>query len=99
MRQPAVLKCHDCFQHVDAPRIKGRCDHSLHPILLLIVSGVVANADGPDEIEEFGIEKREWLEQFIEFENGIPSHDTIGRVLSLSTPIQFQQALVEWMSQ
>lgn len=99
MLQPAVRKFHDCFQHVDDPRVKGRCDHSLHSILFLVVSAVIANADGPAEIEEFALEKREWLEQFIELENGIPSHDTIGRVLSLIKPIEFQQALIEWMNQ
>ncbi len=99
MLQPAVRKFHDCFQHIDDPRVKGRCDHTLHSILFLVVSAVIANADGPAEIEEFGIEKQQWLEQFIDLENGIPSNDTIGRVLSLIKPIQFQQALVEWMNQ
>ncbi len=99
MLQPAVRKFHDCFQHVEDPRVTGRCDHSLHSILFLVVSAVIANADGPVEIEEFGIEKQDWLEQFIDLEHGIPSHDTIGRVLSLIKPIQFQQALIEWMNQ
>jgi DDE_Tnp_1-associated len=99
MLQPAVRKFHECFQLVDNPRVKGRCEHSLHTILFLVVSAVIADADGPAEIEDFGNEKQDWLEQFVDLENGVPSHDTIDRVLSLIKPIQFQQALIEWSNQ
>jgi predicted transposase YbfD/YdcC len=99
MSQPTIRKFHECFQIVKDPRVKGRCDHSLHTILFLVVSAVIADADGPAEIEDFGNQKREWLEQFVDLENGIPSHDTIGRVLSLIKPIEFQQALIEWTNQ
>lgn len=99
MLQPAVRKFHECFQIVVDPRVKGRCAHSLHAILFIVVSAVIADADGPAEIESFAIEKQDWLEQFVDLENGVPSHDTIGRLLSLIKPIQFQQALIEWTNQ
>ncbi|TWT84103.1 Transposase DDE domain protein [Planctomycetes bacterium CA13] len=92
-------KFHDCFQHVEDPRVEGRITHSLHSILFIVVCATIADADGPAEIEEFAIQKRDWLERFIDIEDGIPSHDTIGRVLAVIKPIQFQQALVEWTNQ
>ena len=86
---------HDCFQSVEDPRVAGRTIHPLNSILFLTVVGVIAGADGPEEIETFGDEKFEWLSRFADFEAGIPSHDTIGRVLSIIKPAQFQAALLQ----
>lgn len=85
------------FETVDDPRVEGRCDHPLHTILFLSVAATIAGADGPADIAEFGRQQREWLKQFANVDNGIPSHDTIGRVLSLIKPDQFQQALLAWL--
>ena len=90
---------HDCFQSVEDPRVAGRTIHPLNSILFLAVAGVIAGADGPEEIETFGDEKFEWLSRFADFEAGIPSHDTIGRVLSIIEPAQFQAALLQWHTQ
>ncbi len=99
MLQPSIRKFHDAFQLVDDPRVSGRCDHPLHSVLFLVVAAVISNADGPAEIEQFGREREDWLSRFVDFPNGIPSHDTIGRILSLIKPIEFQQALIEWINQ
>lgn len=89
---------HDCFDQVEDPRVAGRTVHPLNSILFLVVSAVVAGADGPDEIETFGDEKLDWLSKFADFGAGIPSHDTITRVLSLIKPAEFQKALLQWYS-
>ena len=89
---------HDCFDQVEDPRVAGRTVHPLNSILFLVVSAVIAGADGPDEIETFGDEKLDWLSQFADFQAGIPSHDTITRVLSLIKPAEFQKALLQWHS-
>lgn len=87
---------HDCFDQVEDPRVSGRTSHPLNSILFLVVAATIADADGPEEIECFGKERVDWLSQFADFSAGIPSHDTIGRVLSLIKPEQFQQALLDW---
>lgn len=99
MPQDQMLSFEECFEVVEDPRVGGRCDHPLDSILFLVVSAVIAGADGPCDIEDFGKEKQDWLEQFIELPNGIPSHDTIGRVLALIKPAQFQRALMDWITQ
>ena len=38
--------------------------------------------DGWVGVEEFGKSKLDWFKQFLELPNGIPSHDTFGRVFS-----------------
>ncbi|TWU46798.1 Transposase DDE domain protein [Rubripirellula reticaptiva] len=90
---------HDCFDQVDAPRVSGRTIHPLSSILFLVVAATIADADGPEEIECFGNERLDGLGRFADFPEGIPSHDTIGRVLSLIKPDQFQQALLYWHTQ
>jgi predicted transposase YbfD/YdcC len=45
----------------------------------------------------FGKKKQEWLRQFLELPNGIPSHDTFGRVFSLLNAEQFQASFYEWV--
>ena len=39
------------------------------------------------------------MEQFIELPCGIPSHDTINRILSIIKPAEFQKALLAWLSE
>jgi predicted transposase YbfD/YdcC len=94
-----VLSFQRCFEVVEEPRVAGRCDHPLPSILFLVVAAVIAGADGPAEIADFGHEKQDWLAQFVDLPAGIPSHDTIGRVLALIHPGQFQQALLDWIAQ
>ena len=94
-----ILSFQECFEVVQDPRVVGRCGHRLDTVLFLVVAAVIAGADGPADIEDFGIERQDWLEQFVELPAGIPSHDTIGRILSLIKPAQFQQALILWINQ
>ncbi len=85
------------FEQVDDPRIVGRTTHSLHSILFIAVAATVAGADGPEDMAMFAEHKQDWLEQFIDLSNGVPSHDTIGRVLGLIKPKQFQDAFLAWI--
>ena len=88
----------ECFEKVDDPRVLGRTTHSLHNILFIAVTGTIAGADGPDDMEKFAVRKYDWLKRFIDLSEGLPSHDTIGRVLGLIKPQQFQDAFLHWVS-
>ena len=58
---------------------------------------MICGAEGWTDIENFGNRKRLWLETFLELPNGIPSHDTFGRVFSMINAEQFQLAFFEWV--
>jgi len=58
---------------------------------------VICGADTWVEVEEFGKSKRAWLETFLELPNGIPSHDTFGRVFARLDPEQFQACFLSWV--
>jgi predicted transposase YbfD/YdcC len=85
------------FTVVDDPRIDRSKCHLLMDILFLAVCATIAGADGPSDIADFGKQQIQWLRKFIPLTNGIPSHDTIGRVFSLIKPQQFQEAFLSWL--
>jgi predicted transposase YbfD/YdcC len=48
-------------------------------------------------VENFGKAKQRWLQQFLALPNGIPSHDTFGRVFARLNPEQFQACFLRWV--
>lgn len=87
-----------CFAEVRDPRVIGRTSHRLLDILFLTLCAVICGMDDEEAIEEWGRARLDWLRQFVELPNGIPSHDTIGRVLAALNPVTFQACFVRWMA-
>ena len=71
------------FSNIQDPRQQHKVEHKLIDILVLSIIAVICGADEYKEIEIFGNAKEPFLKQFLSLENGIPSHDTIERVLSI----------------
>jgi predicted transposase YbfD/YdcC len=87
------------FDTLEDPRVERTKLHLLLDIVTLTISAVICGADGPSDIEEYGHEKYDWLKTFLVLPNGIPSHDTIGRVLARIDPQQFQGCFLRWVQQ
>ena len=87
----------DYFAELADPRQEDRCDHKLIDILFIAICAVICGAEGFTDMEEFGMAKETWRRQFLELPNGIPSHDTFGRVLARLNPQAFQQCFVDWV--
>jgi predicted transposase YbfD/YdcC len=85
------------FEDVSDPRIQRRKEHRLLDIIGLTICAVVAGADTFTGVESFGTSRREWLGQFLELKNGIPSHDTLGRVWSRIDPEEFESGFRRWI--
>lgn len=85
------------FGNLTDPRIDRNKEHTLLDIVGLSICGVICGADGWTEIEEFGKSKENWLRSFLELPNGIPSHDTIGRVFAHLLPGEFQKSFQRWI--
>jgi len=85
------------FTKVPDPRINRTKKHNLIDIILIAICGVICGADSWVEIEIFGNSKIEWLKTFLEIPNGIPSHDTFGRVFAKIDPEAFQKSFKEWV--
>ncbi len=97
MEKPSVVTLLDYLADVPAPRIARHRWHKLSDILVIAVCAVLCGAESDPAIEDFGHERAEWLKQFLELPEGIPSHDTFNRVLRLLDPVQFQACFPRWM--
>jgi predicted transposase YbfD/YdcC len=87
----------DCFSIVVDPRLDRMKRHKLIDILVMTMCGVLSGFDEFCEIADYAEEKKDWFQTFLELPNGIPSHDTFGRVFSLICPESFQRAFRAWL--
>ena len=76
------------------PRTARTRRRSLRDILVLSVLAVICGADGFVQIEDFGKAKEMWPHKTLDLPNGIPSHDTIGRIFSMLCPKAFSAGFI-----
>ncbi len=86
------------FASISDPRNGNATQHELIDILVIAVCAVISGADNWVEIELWGQAQQAWLETFLALPNGIPSHDTIGRVFARLDPAQFRECFLSWVS-
>ena len=87
----------DHFGEMEDPRVGWSIQHKLIDIITIAICAVICGADTWVDIETYGLAKLEWLGQFLELPNGIPSHDTFARVFARLNPEQFQQSFLSWI--
>lgn len=85
------------FETLEDPRVFRTQRHPLISIIVLAVAGVICHCDSWVEIEEFAITKESFFKTFLPLPNGIPSHDTFGRVFSVIDARAFQDCFVSWV--
>lgn len=88
----------DVFVGIRDPRQAKKVDHDLVELLVVAVCGVLAGADDFVEIEAWATEKLDWFRQYLKLANGIPSHDTFGRVFAAIDAEAFAAAFRRWVS-
>lgn len=76
-----------------------KVEHKLSDILLLTICAVISGAEGWEDIEDFGHVHLDFLKLYGDFENGIPVHDTIARVISCVSPQKFHECFINWMKE
>jgi predicted transposase YbfD/YdcC len=85
------------FNELPDPRVRGRTDYPLIEIVFLCISAIISGFDGWEAIEDFGHGKLDWLRKYLPYENGIPRHDTVARVMSCLSPKALQACFVSWV--
>jgi predicted transposase YbfD/YdcC len=94
--QTSQLTLRDCFQDFPDPRREHLRLHSLWDIIGLTLCATICGCDSVVEIHEYGVKKFDFLTTFLDFENGVPSHDTIGRVFARLDPEKFRACFASW---
>jgi len=92
---PSLFLIH--FGQLDDPRLERKKRHILVDIVGITICAVIAGADGWTDVALFGRSKEAWLRTFLKLPNGIPSHDTFGRVFALLDPGTFQRCFIHWV--
>lgn len=72
--------------------------HRLHDLIVIAACAVICGADGWAAVELFGNAKLAWLKTFLDLPNGVPSHDTFGRVFARLDPAAFERRFVAWVT-
>ena len=97
MNPRAIGPLGESFLHIDDPRADRGKRHNLLGIISLTICAVICGAEGWADVELFGKSKYVWLRRFLDLPNGIPSHDTLGRVFSRIDSKQFQRCFTDWV--
>jgi hypothetical protein len=74
---------------------------TLHPLETILTITILATSGGAQngvEIAHWGQAKASWLAEFLALPQGLPSHNTFGRVFAGLDPESLQQAFVRWMN-
>lgn len=89
----------EVFAEIPDPRIVGRSKHDLVEMLVICVCALVCGIDDFVGIEAWANERIDWLRRFLRLENGIPSHDTLGRLLGLLDRSAFEKSFRRWVGE
>jgi hypothetical protein len=85
------------FENLADPRMERTKRHSLLEIIIVAVCGTLGNANGWVDIERYGKTKLPFFRTFLELPNGIPSHDTFGRVFALLDSAALMACIQQWL--
>lgn len=85
------------FSDLSDPRVNRQRRHELLDIVTIAITALICGADGWVQVEEFGQAKEAWFKTFLVLPNGIPSHDTFGRIFSKLDPDGFELCFSSWI--
>lgn len=93
-----VVSIQEYFQDLEDPRSTVNRVHLLGDLIVICVLAVIAGADGPKAIGVWAASHAEWLKSYLTLPGGIPSHDTLGRLLAALRPQAFQSCFEKWIA-
>jgi predicted transposase YbfD/YdcC len=68
-------------------------------MFLIALCAIISGADSWTQVAEYGRSKLDWFKQFLKLPNGIPSHDTFGRLFAKIDPKGFHDFFTCWVQE
>lgn len=87
------------FEDLTDPRIERTRAHALFDLVVVALCGTIAGSDTWADIERFGNQRLPWLRTFLKLTEGIPSHDTFGRVFARLDPAELVGCIQQWFDE
>ena len=84
------------FADIKDPRVERTKKHQLTDILVISIFAIIARAQGWEDIENYGLSKKKWLEEFLALPYGIPSDDTFRRIFEFIDPEALNRCFGRW---
>lgn len=85
------------FESLTDPRVERSKRHLLIDMVTIGLCAAICGADSWVDVEKFGHAKRDWFARFLDLPDGIPSHDTFGRVFARLDTAEFLLCLQNWL--
>jgi predicted transposase YbfD/YdcC len=86
------------FASLTDPR-RGKVTYPLINIVTIALCATIAGADDFVAIAGWARQKQDWLAQFLDLSNGIPSHDRFNAIFRALKPGQFERCLLAWITE
>ena len=84
------------FSKVTDPRATDNQKHKFIDIIVISLCATMSGAEGWTAFVRYGKSKEEFLGRLLELQNGIPSADTLRRVVSGIDPLEWQECFMGW---
>lgn len=87
----------DHFLRLTDPR-RGKLTHPLINLVTIALCATIAGADDFVTMVAWARRHRDWLAQFLDLTNGIPSHDCLNMLFRRLRPDEFERCLLSWLA-
>ena len=77
------------FDALPDPRTGNALRHDLLEVLTIALTATVCGAESCSDIADFAVDREDLFREFLQLENGVPSHDTFSRIFRLLDPAAF----------
>ena len=89
-----IMNIKENIVYITGEREIGKVLHNIEQILLSVIFAVLAKCNTFVEIHLFMCLHYQWLDKYIQYENGLPSLSTIKRVVGFINPNQLEEVCV-----
>jgi len=84
------------LEWINDPRQSWKIKHKMMDVIIIVLLSTIGDCDDWEEIQTFAVYNEEVFRKYLELPNGIPSKDTIRRVMGVVDPEALQAFQLQW---